>query len=118
MKRWYVITPEYGQVVPVLDDGTGPMEYGADVVEVEAETKRDAIAFGVRLMLRGRWREFKWCRDQRLSGLSPYAGVKAEPAPSPELLAHVESCELCGDELCNVGQTLAAGSDADESARV
>jgi hypothetical protein len=77
LRRWWVVTPQYGRVIPILDDGTGPMEYGADVVEVEAESKRDAIAFGVRAMLRGSWREFKWCRDQRDSGLSPYGGVRA-----------------------------------------
>ena len=81
MERWYVVTPEYGTVIPVLDDGTGPMEYGADVIEIEAETKRDAIALGVKEMLRlnrdaNGWR-FTWCKDQRDSGCSPYAMVKA-----------------------------------------
>jgi hypothetical protein len=28
MKRWWVISKEYGEVVPILDDGSGPMEYG------------------------------------------------------------------------------------------
>ena len=107
MRRWYVVTPEYGQVIPILDDGTGPLEYGADVVEVEASTRRDAIAFGVRMMLRGHYREFKWCHDQRDSGLSPYAGVMAEPAPSPEAVAHYESCGLCGEgKLCDIGVKL------------
>ncbi len=84
MKRWYVVTPEYGTVIPVLDDGTGPYEYQADVIEVEAENKRDAIAFGVKLMLKGKWREFEWCKDQRDSGLSPYTGVKAWEVPTDE----------------------------------
>lgn len=77
MRRWYVVTPEYERVDPILDDGTGPIETMADVVEVEAETKREAVAFGVRLMLK----EYRrgWCRDARSSHQSPYAGVKAIP---------------------------------------
>ena len=84
MKRWYVVTPEYGTVIPITDEGQGPMEYGSDVIEIEAETRRDAIALGVREMLRNPWRSknwicYKWCKDQRSCGLSPYAGVKAYP---------------------------------------
>lgn len=84
LKHWYVITPEYGVVVPVLDFGQGPTEYGCDVIEVEAETKRDAIALGVKAMLNARYGDFayqnrfRWCRDARNDGCSPYAGVRAE----------------------------------------
>ena len=104
MKLWYVVTPEYGEVVPVLDYGQGPLEYQADVVEVEADTKRDAIVIGVALMRKNprEYHYFRHCEG------NPYVGVKAEPAPSPELVAHYESCGLCGDgELCDVGKALA-----------
>lgn len=86
MKRWYVVTPEYGVVVPVLDFGQGPIEYGRDVIEVEAETRRDAIALGVKAMLNARYGDFayenrfRWCKDARMDGVSPYAGVTAEAA--------------------------------------
>lgn len=81
-----MITPEYGVVVPVLDFGQGPMEYGCDVIEIEAENARDAIALGVREMLRAPYGngdfihegQFSWCRDARADGCSPYAGVRAE----------------------------------------
>jgi hypothetical protein len=80
--RWLVITPEYDEVVPILDDGTGPIEYGCDVIEIEAESRRDAIALGVNEMLKGgRQNEYgfyKWCRMARSDGESPYAGVRAE----------------------------------------
>jgi hypothetical protein len=73
--------------VPVLDYGTGPTEYGCDVIEITAETKRDAIALGVREMLRAPYGDFarngsrfKWCRDARNDGYNPYAGVRAERA--------------------------------------
>jgi len=79
MKRWYVVTPTYGTVVRILDDGTGPEEFGADVVEVEAPTKREAITIGVKKMLAGSRREFRWCREQRGDGCNPFAGVKAVP---------------------------------------
>ncbi len=55
------MTPEVETVVPILDDGTGPTEVGADVVEVEAETARDAVIIGVRLMHKA----------------SPFTGVRA-----------------------------------------
>lgn len=80
MKRWWVITKEYGQVVPILDDGTGPMEYGRDVVEIEAVNRRDALILGVREMLRlhkSNWRDYRWCADNQGDGVNPFAGVKA-----------------------------------------
>lgn len=60
MQRWLVFTPYYDTVIPILDDGTGPVESGADVVEVEAESAKDAIVFGVKMMLAGNMR---YCRD-------------------------------------------------------
>ena len=84
MKRWYVVTPEYGTVIPVLDTGEGPMEYGADVIEIEADTARDAVALGVKVMLENKWRpnnwmRYKWCHNQQLDRLCPYTGVRAYP---------------------------------------
>ena len=76
LKPWYVISPEYGTVIPILDDGTGPTEYGCDVVEVEAETKRDALAMGVKLMLADL--SCQWVKDCRLDDRNPYAGMKVE----------------------------------------
>lgn len=74
LKAWFVVTPEYGEVVPILDYGQGPMEYGADVIEVEAATKRDAIIAGVALM-RSRPGQFHYFRDH-CEG-NPFAGVTA-----------------------------------------
>ena len=80
MKRWMVVTPEYGEVIPILDYGEGPLEYQADVIEVEAETRRDAIIIGVALMRRDP-SAYHWF--EHADG-NPYAGVKAEIAPEPE----------------------------------
>ena len=82
MKRFWVVTPEYGVVVPVTDEGQGPMEYGSDVIEIEAESARDAIALGVHAMSHNPWRphgwiRYRWCDDARSDGRSPYAGVRA-----------------------------------------
>ena len=82
---YYIVTPEYDVVIPVTDEGQGPVEMVADVVEIEAETARDAKALGVKLMLADRTRKNRWCKNQRRDGLSPYAGVKAIPVSDDEL---------------------------------
>lgn len=92
MRRWYVVTPEYGTKINLgLDDGTGPMEYGADVIEIDAETARDAIALGVGEMLTGRsdgyGGQYRWCVDARSDGVNPYAGVKAFPVEENDIPA-------------------------------
>lgn len=80
MKLYHVVTPEYDYTEYVCAEG-GPTYPVCDVIEIEAKTRRDAVALGVREMLRGgkqgRYERFRWCLDQRLDGLSPYAGVKA-----------------------------------------
>ena len=76
MPRYYVITPEYGTTDPILDDGTGPYEYGCDVVEVEAPNTRVAKVLGVRELRRTK---SHWMRDQDGDGHSPFTGLKVEP---------------------------------------
>ncbi len=46
--KYLVYTPEYGTVIPILDDGTGPMEYGCDVLHVRARNRRAAKVLAVR----------------------------------------------------------------------
>lgn len=75
MKHWMVVTPEYGEVIPILDDGTGPEEWGADVVFVEAETKRRALVEGVRELRRI---HSHWMEDQYSNVSNPFTGLKAE----------------------------------------
>ena len=79
MKRWLVVTPEYGEVIPITDEGQGPTEYQADCIEVEADTRRDAIVIGVMLM-RTNNRDYHWFRH--CDG-NPYVGIKAELMPEP-----------------------------------
>lgn len=73
MRRFYVISPEMSVVIPICDDGTGPMEYGCDVVEVEARTKRDARHLGFKLM-----REAKMAWATEHEDGCPFAGMKVE----------------------------------------
>ena len=77
MKRWLVLTPEYGEVIPITDEGQGPTEYQRDGIEIEAATKRDAILCGVRLM-RARPRDYHWFRH--CDG-NAYVGITAEIVP-------------------------------------
>lgn len=77
LKPWWVVTPEYGERMPVCDDGSGPVEYGRDSIEVEAPTRRAAIIAGVKAMRAnsGRYRYYRGhCEG------NPFAGVRAEPA--------------------------------------
>jgi hypothetical protein len=72
--RWLVIGPEYGTTINIgLDDGTGPMEYGCDVVEVEADTKCDAKVLGVALLRRQPYL-------QRYAEENPFTGVRVMPS--------------------------------------
>ena len=89
---WLVCSPEYGEVVPVTDEGQGPMEYGCDVVHVEAESKRDALYLGVLLF---RQQHARYLRDAE----NPYAGVKVQsmrcPAHGLPQWRTREQCWIC-----------------------
>lgn len=74
---WLVCSPEYGVVVPVLDDGTGPTEYGCDAVHVEAESRQDALMLGVALLKQQGARYLD-------NAENPYAGVRVESQMCPK----------------------------------
>lgn len=49
ISRCFIVCgPEYGEVIPILDDGSGPMEYGCDAVYVRSRTKRRARVLALR----------------------------------------------------------------------
>ena len=74
-KKYLVISPEIGQIIPVMDDGAGPTEYIRCVAEVEASSKRKAISLAVKHP------DMKeWVMRQRGDGLSPFIGLKGELA--------------------------------------
>lgn len=109
MKRpYYVVSPEYKTS---LGGAYEPPEYGCDCVEVEAETKREAVILGVREALKQR---HSWAEDNRSDGQSPFAGYRAELAVCPHGHPHfvmvagkpvyLRSCWACNeptsDEVC------------------
>jgi hypothetical protein len=80
-KRWLVYTPEYGMIIPILDDGSGPTEYGSDVLYVRAANRQRAKVLAVRAWRRAsRIREAHWIQDCDSDMRNPFAGLKVEPA--------------------------------------
>lgn len=76
---WAVVTPPVPYKEWVCPEG-GPTYDECDVIYVEAESKRDAVALGVKLMLSDY--SYRYCRNQRDEGLCPYDGVYAEGVPA------------------------------------
>lgn len=82
MRRFIVYSEEYGEVVPVLDYGQGPMEYTCDVWEGEARNRNEA-----RRLAWAEWRRTgaKSININAGDGRHPLAGVKVEELqPCPE----------------------------------
>ncbi len=71
MTKYYVVTPVYTTYYSPW--GLEPPDTGADVVEVEAQTKREAKVLGVRELRRT---HSKWMQDRYTDGLSPFTGIK------------------------------------------
>jgi hypothetical protein len=69
MTTYIVVGPEYGRIIPVLDDGSGPLEYERDVVTVCAQTAREAKVLGVQLLR-------KQYYLQHYTDENPFKGVK------------------------------------------
>lgn len=87
LRRWYVSTPVFVEVVCHGDDaGNGPTEPLCDVIEIEAATAKDAICLGVVEMLKGgrqdEYSRYTYCLDARSDGECPYSGVTAEEVPA------------------------------------
>lgn len=67
-----VVSPEMWEIVPVLDDGSGPKEYFRDYVEIKARGPIEAKVKAVKTKAFAKWRE--WCRD---GDESPYECLSA-----------------------------------------
>jgi hypothetical protein len=65
VKRWLVVTPEFSYTEYIVA-GQGPSYAVRDVIEIEADTARDAIRLGVREMLRSP-SGFSYCEWRRSS---------------------------------------------------
>lgn len=116
-----VVSPEYGVHMPILDDGTGPTEWGSDWAMVVATSAREAVSICVRAWLKGQnpniyddgpfgpsYSYRGYCQRQREDGVSPWTGVRAEimrcghgfeyrgPIPALQDL-HAEGHDACPD---------------------
>lgn len=79
MRKYLVLTPSF-DYMEVIVDGQGPTYSVRDYVEVVAKNKKDAVAFGVMLMLEGRYPDgerYQYVHDQKSDNCSPYTGVRA-----------------------------------------
>lgn len=90
--RWYeVLSAEYGTVIPVLDYGQGPTEYGRDYMLTQAYNAHEAVRRTVQHWLNAErptnLDNGGYCRGSRCSGQNPFAGHTATRA-SEELLAN------------------------------
>jgi hypothetical protein len=74
LRHFFVYSPEYE--TPAY--GMNPPEWGSDVVQVEAASKRDALLLGVKEMER---KCMRWVRNNRWDGKPPWAGIKVEKVP-------------------------------------
>lgn len=59
-KVYMVYGPEYGVVIPLLDFGMGPTEWGRDVVHVFTTTKKRAKVLALRVFRKQYWRRRAW----------------------------------------------------------
>lgn len=74
-RTYFVISPEVEEVVPLLDDGTGPIEVGRYVDEVQASSKREAI----RVAYADPDAEIhRWVEINRGDGRHPFSGLTVE----------------------------------------
>lgn len=102
--HYAVSTPQYESVEPILDDGTGPIEVGCDIVCVEANTKREAIIKGVKIMrskeyMPGWKTYYDWYWDE---STNPFTGVKAEPLVCKHGFCNCWNipCDISSDDYC------------------
>ena len=87
MTHYLVVTPERCAVYPILDDGTGPMEYWRDVVTVDALNKREARKMAVQSPeLAG------WVDERRGDDMNPFTGLEVEDMTCPHGGCWCENC--------------------------
>jgi len=88
MKHYIVISPEVGTVIPILDDGSGPTEYGCCVVSVEANNRREALKKAINTEELS-----EWVNDQRSDGKNPFSGLAVI---DPVCKHGTCNCDICG----------------------
>lgn len=90
MKHWIVVSPETWATIPVLDDGSGPLEYFCYAVSVEAETRKEAKRIALHTPeMQG------WVDQQRGDNRNPLWGLRVS---DPVCDHGVCLCDLCHRE--------------------
>ena len=73
MNHYLVISPEMSDIIPILDDGSGPVEVFCCAASVEASTKREAKIKAITHPDMKRW-----VGEQRSDGHNPFTGLRVE----------------------------------------
>ena len=71
MRYWVYTRPYDGSEFT----SSPPGDYGSDVVEVEATSKREALVLGLRAL---RQQQSRWIRAMESDKHNPFTGLKAE----------------------------------------
>lgn len=103
--HYIVYTPSFTSYRGVWGDPPEPPEYGADVVEVIAKSKREAKVEAVRKM---RAEGMEWVRGQESDGASPFTGLKVEDMKCKHGICH---CRECGGDCETCYQEATEGLD-------
>lgn len=94
-KTFTIVSPEY---CTYESNGIDPPEYGCDVVDIETDSKKDAIALALKT------KEFEgWIQEAKDNEISPYSGVKAMQMDCEEGFCCCPNCKnyckYCREEL-------------------
>lgn len=87
MTHYIVISPEISTTIPILDDGSGPLEYFCCTCFVNASSKKQAkiLALKDRLMK-------DWIHEQRLYQTNPFIGLKVEECKCEHGMCWCDKC--------------------------
>ena len=72
VNKYYVWTPEYDS-----SPSNSPPEWGCDIVEVEADTRRKALVLGLKKLDSI---HSEWITDERGDGRNPFSTLKIQRA--------------------------------------
>ncbi len=96
MPHYWVISPQMSRVEPVLDNGTGPLEYFRCCCCVDAKNRREAKKIAIKHP------DMKeWVKSQRSDKANPFASLKVQNAKCKHGIC---TCEFCGggENFCDI----------------
>ena len=96
MNEYIVLTPRYTTYMDYdWELGGGPLMDIRDCIYIEANNKKDAVIFAVKIMLEKgssdiKFADYQYCCARRSDSLNPYVGVKAYLMPDETHLLPVD----------------------------